>query len=91
MVFIYFSKYFRLELQKKFPTINLNTVRLAVRAELVEAHSPFDRLRANELKRTVLRSISYLARSLFPEGRRQKTQQIGASFPNVDLQKILQL
>ena len=31
-----------------------NTVRLAVRAELVEAHSPFDRLRANELKRTVL-------------------------------------
>ena len=32
-----------------------NTVRLAVRAELVEAHSPFDRLRANELKRTALR------------------------------------
>ena len=32
-----------------------NTVRLAVRAELVEAHLPFDRLRANELKRTVLR------------------------------------
>ena len=31
-----------------------NTVRLAVRAELVEAHSPFDRLRANELKRTAL-------------------------------------
>ena len=28
--------------------------RLAVRAELVEAHSPFDRLRANELKRTAL-------------------------------------
>ena len=36
---------------------NLNTVRLAVRAELVEAHSPFDRLRANKLKRTVLRLI----------------------------------
>ena len=31
-----------------------NTVRLAVRAELVEAHSPFDRLRANGLKRTAL-------------------------------------
>ena len=31
-----------------------NTVRLAVQAELVEAHSPFDRLRANELKRTAL-------------------------------------
>ena len=31
-----------------------NAVRLAVLAELVEAHSPFDRLRANELKRTVL-------------------------------------
>ena len=31
-----------------------NTFRLAVLAELVEAHSPFDRLRANELKRTVL-------------------------------------
>ena len=30
----------------------LNTVRLAVRA--VEAHSPFDRLRVNELKRTAL-------------------------------------
>ena len=30
--------------------------RLAVRAELVEAHSPFDRLRANELKRTALRT-----------------------------------
>ena len=34
-----------------------NTVRLAVRAELVEAHSPFDRLRANELKRTALTSF----------------------------------
>ena len=34
-----------------------NTVRLAVRAELVEAHSPFDRLRANELKRTVLNQV----------------------------------
>ena len=32
----------------------LNTVRLAVRAELVEAQSPFDSLRANELKRTAL-------------------------------------
>ena len=32
----------------------LNTVRLAVRAELVEAHSPFDRLSPNELKRTAL-------------------------------------
>ena len=32
-----------------------NSVRLAVRAELVEAHSPFDRLRANALNRTVLR------------------------------------
>ena len=36
----------------------LNTVRLAVRAELVEAHSPFDRLRANELKRTALCVVS---------------------------------
>ena len=35
-------------------TDECNTVRLAVRAEQVEAHSPFDRLRANELKRTVL-------------------------------------
>ena len=34
-----------------------NTVRFAVRAELVEAHSPFDRLRANELKRTALRQV----------------------------------
>ena len=31
-----------------------NTVRLAVRAELVEAHSPFDTLRANALNRTAL-------------------------------------
>ena len=31
-----------------------NAVRLAVLAELVEAHSPFDRLRANALNRTVL-------------------------------------
>ena len=35
----------------------LNTVRLAVRAELVEAHSPFDRLRANVLNRTVLGQV----------------------------------
>ena len=35
----------------------LNAVRLAVLAELVEAHSPFDRLRANELKRTVLGQV----------------------------------
>ena len=34
-----------------------NTVRLAVRAEPVEAHSPFDRLRANELKRTALSQV----------------------------------
>ena len=31
-----------------------NTVRLAVRAELVEAHALFDRLRVNALKRTAL-------------------------------------
>ena len=31
-----------------------NTVRLAVRAELVEAHLPFDRLRASALNRTAL-------------------------------------
>ena len=31
-----------------------NTVRLAVRAEPVETHSPFDVPRANELKRTAL-------------------------------------
>ena len=31
-----------------------NTVRLAVRAELVEAHAPLDRLRVNALKRTAL-------------------------------------
>ena len=31
-----------------------NAVRLAVLAELVEAHLPFDRLRGKELKRTVL-------------------------------------
>ena len=36
---------------------SLNTVRLAVRAELVEAHSPFDKLRANELKRTALSQV----------------------------------
>ena len=35
----------------------LNTVRLAVWAEPVEAHSPFDRLRANELKRTALGQV----------------------------------
>ena len=35
----------------------LNTVRLAVRAEPVEAHSPFDKLRANELKRTALGQV----------------------------------
>ena len=50
------------ELQSSIPVAigdirraSLNAVRLAVLAELVEAHSPFDRLRANELKRTVLR------------------------------------
>ena len=42
-------------LQKKAATVNFNTVRLAVRAELVEAHAPFDRLRVNALKRTALR------------------------------------
>ena len=36
--------------------VSLNAVRLAVLAELVEAHSPFDRLRANALKRTALGS-----------------------------------
>ena len=38
----------------RFCRSRYNTVRLAVRAELVEAHSPFDRLGANELKRTAL-------------------------------------
>ncbi len=38
-------------------TLGLNIVCLAVRAEPVEAHSPFDRLRANELKRTALRWV----------------------------------
>ena len=40
--------------QQAIQVQRVNTVRLAVRAELVEAHSPLDRLRANELKRTVL-------------------------------------
>jgi hypothetical protein len=34
-----------------------STVRLAVRAEFVEVHSPFDRLRANGPKRTVLGQV----------------------------------
>ena len=42
----------------------VNIVRLAVRAEPVEAHSPFDRLRANELKRTALRRALSLDLSL---------------------------
>ena len=41
-----------------------NTAQLAVRAELVEAHSPFDRLRANELKRTALGQVLAAARTL---------------------------
>ena len=43
----------------------LNAVRLAVRAELVEAHSPFDRLRANELKRTVLGQVFQSSISIY--------------------------
>ena len=47
-----------------------NTVRLAVRAELVEAHAPFDRLRVNALKRTALGQLQ-----LHTENRQPITAQ----------------
>ena len=55
---------------------NPNTVRLAVRAELVEPHSPFDRLRANELKRTALGRIPDGLVEKFSERRHRNADHI---------------
>ena len=75
-----------------------NTVRLAVRAELVEAHSPFDRLRANELKRTALSqampcqaasAVQLVARRQKNVGRVQPAEQpLNRAVPNPSRSRI---
>ena len=74
------------ELQSSIPVAigdirraGLNAVRLAVLAELVEAHSPFDRLRENALNRTVLEMIVTLQTQVIQTREQVRAFAAGAS------------